>query len=93
MKKLATAAVLVLASAFTTTAFAGALPEVISNSQAIQQQPIGVVSVSGISGTPEDATLQLQQKAAKLGGSSIRIVALGTPSDSSLWFGNAQVYR
>jgi len=93
MKKLATVTILVLASAFTTTAFASALPEVLSNTQTMQQQPIGVVSVSGISGSPEDATRLLQQKAEKLGGSSIRIVALDTPSDSSLWFGNAQVYR
>lgn len=93
MKKLASVGILVLASAFTPFAFASALPEVISNSQTMQQQPIGVVSVSGISGGPEDVILKLQQKAERLGGSSIKIVALATPSDSSLWFGNAHVYR
>ena len=45
---------------------------------------IGVVSVRAISGSPEDATLLLQQKAEKLGGSRIRILALDTPSDPRL---------
>jgi len=93
MKKISTAIILVLASAFTTGAFAATKPEVLSTSEVGTKQSIGVVSVSGLMGSPDDAIRALQQKAEKLGGSSVAITSLDTPGDSSLWTGTAQVYR
>jgi len=93
MKKISTALILVLASTFTAGAFAATKPEVLSTSQVGNKQSIGVVSVSGLMGSPDDAVRALQQKAEKLGGTSVTITSLDTPSDSSLWSGTARVYR
>jgi Protein of unknown function (DUF1471). len=76
-----------------TAAFSAEKPEVISSEMAIKEVKIGSVSVSGVRGSSDDAVRKLQDKSAALGGSKLRIVSLNTPGDSSLWMGNAEVYR
>ena len=73
------------------TSFAASLPALIDNVSAYQR--IGVVSVSNITGSTEDAIRLLQEEAQKKGGKYIHITALGTPADSSKWMGVATVYR
>lgn len=92
MKKLTATVILALSSVFASAAFAAPLPELINNGS-VNQDRIGVVSVSGVPGSTDDAINQLREKAQKIGGSKIQIVGLGTPGDSSLWSGTAQVYR
>lgn len=92
MKKITATVILALSSVFASAAFAAPLPEVVSGS-VVGQEQIGVVSVNGVRGSTDDAINQLRAKAEKIGGSKINITGLGTPSDSSLWSGTAQVYR
>lgn len=92
MKKITAAVILALSASFASTAFAAPLPQVLNGSPAGQNQ-IGVVSISGVSGSTDDAINQLQVKAEQIGGSKINITGLGTPGNSSLWSGTAQVYR
>ena len=81
------AAVLLAAASF--SSFAAPLSSVkqINTEQASGMQSLGVVSVSGVSGSPGDAVHALK------GASSIRIIGLDTPGDSSNWRGNAEIYR
>ncbi|MBD8450816.1 YdgH/BhsA/McbA family protein [Serratia rubidaea] len=65
----------------------------INNQQAAGLQSLGAVSVSGVAGTSDDAVRKLQEKAADQGASHYRIIGLDTPGDSSLWRGNAEIYR
>ncbi|WP_052281774.1 DUF1471 domain-containing protein [Kluyvera genomosp. 1] len=72
---------------------AAELPEVIASDTTSELDSLGRISVSGISGSPDDAIRALQKKAGAIGGGKIRVIALSTPADSSLWAGNAEVYR
>ncbi|MFB5743517.1 DUF1471 domain-containing protein [Cedecea sp. S5-13] len=92
MKKITATVILALSSVFASSAFAAPLPQVL-NGSAVGEEQIGVVSIRGVSGSTDDAINQLQVKAEKIGGSKINITGLGTPGDSSLWSGTAQVYR
>lgn len=65
----------------------------IDSAQASAMQSIGVVSVSGISGSPSDAIHALKQKATEDGATHYRIIGLDNPGDSSDWRGTAEVYR
>ncbi|MGP2759095.1 YdgH/BhsA/McbA-like domain containing protein [Serratia marcescens] len=87
------AAVLIAAASFST--FAAPLSSVkqVNSEQAANLQSVGVVSVSGISGSPLDAITALKEKAAADGASHYRIIGLDTPGDSSNWRGNAEIYR
>jgi len=73
------------------SASASTLPALIDNVS--EYQLVGVVSVSNVFGSTDDAIRQLQEKAQKKGGKYIHITALGTPADSSKWMGIATVYR
>ncbi|CAI0866743.1 YdgH/BhsA/McbA-like domain containing protein [Serratia ficaria] len=87
------AAVLIAAASFST--FAAPLSSVkqVNSEQASNLQSIGVVSISGVSGSPADAIHALKEKAAADGASHYRIIGLDTPGDSSNWRGNAEIYR
>ncbi|MGJ5869209.1 hypothetical protein BMF90_11590 [Serratia sp. OLHL2] len=87
------AAVLIAAASFST--FAAPLSSVkqVNSEQAANLQSLGVVSVSGVSGSPRDAITALKEKAAADGASHYRIIGLDTPGDSSNWRGNAEIYR
>ncbi len=74
-------------------ASAAELPALIDSKETSQHQYIGVVSVSSISGSTDEAINRLKKKAAKDGGRFIKITALGTTGDSSMWLGVADVYR
>lgn len=65
----------------------------VNNQQAASLQSLGAVSVSGVVGTSDDAVRKLQEKAAAQGASHYRVIGLDTPGDSSLWRGNAEIYR
>lgn len=73
------AAVLIAAASFST--FAAPLSSVkqVNSEQAANLQSLGVVSVSGISGSPHDAIHALKEKAAADGASHYRIIGLDTP--------------
>lgn len=83
-------AVLIATASFSTLA-AGA--KQVDSAQASTLQSVGVVSVSGISGSPDDAIHALKQKATEDGATHYRIIGLDNPGDSSDWRGNAQLYR
>ncbi|QGH60354.1 DUF1471 domain-containing protein [Serratia proteamaculans] len=87
------AAVLLAAASF--SSFAAPLSSVkqVNTEQASGLQSIGVVSVSGVSGSPADAVHALKEKAQADGASHLRIIGLDTPGDSSNWRGNAEIYR
>ncbi len=87
------AAVLLAAASF--SSFAAPLSSVkqVSTEQANGLQSLGVVSVSGVSGSPADAVHALKAKAQADGASHLRIIGLDTPGDSSNWRGNAEIYR
>jgi ATP-dependent 26S proteasome regulatory subunit len=58
----------------------------------LQLQKKGTISISGVRGGLEDAIKAIKEKVSKQGGEHYRIVALDTPSDSSMWRGNAIYY-
>ncbi|WP_431223526.1 DUF1471 domain-containing protein [Serratia sp. L9] len=91
MKLLSGIAVALLATASFSTLAAGA--KQVDNTQASTLQSIGVVSVSGVSGSPDDAIHALKQKATEDGATHYRIIGLDNPGDSSDWRGNAEIYR
>lgn len=86
------AAVLIATASFSTLAADMSVKQV-DNTQASTMQSMGVVSVSGISGSPDDAIQALKQKAMKDGATHYRIIGLDNPGDSSDWRGNAEIYR
>ncbi|ERK11002.1 putative exported protein [Serratia fonticola AU-P3(3)] len=86
------AAALIATASFSTLAATMGAKQVDS-AQASSMQSIGVVSVSGISGSPDDAIHALKQKATEDGATHYRIIGLDNPGDSSVWRGTAEVYR
>lgn len=91
MKLLPCIAAALIATASFSTLAAGV--KQVDNAQASTMQSIGVVSVSGISGSPDDAIHALKQKATEDGATHYRIIGLDNPGDSSDWRGNAEIYR
>lgn len=87
------AAIAIAAASFATSA--GPLSSItqVNREQAAKLQRIGVVSVSNVSGSPQDAIHALEEKAVADGASHYRIIGLDTPGDSSNWRGNAEIYR
>lgn len=65
----------------------------VDNSQASSLQSMGTVSISGVRGTLDDATHKLAKKADAVGAIRYRIIGVSNPGDSSLWLGNAEIYR
>ena len=86
-------ATIMLGLFFSTTVLSADLPALIDRQSANQEIRIGMVSVSRINGSSDDAVRNLQQKSAEIGGSKLRIISLSTSGDSSHWMGSAEVYR
>lgn len=84
------AAALIATASFSTLA-AGA--KMVDSTQASTMKSMGVVSVSGVAGSPDDAIHMLKQKATEDGASHYRIIGLDNPGDSSDWRGTAEIYR
>ncbi len=84
---------LVAAAFFATASFSTLAATQIDENQAQNLQQMGTVSVQGVSGSLDDATAQLAQKAKEMGATHYRIIRADTPGDSSLWSGNAEIYR
>ncbi|MFH8132932.1 YdgH/BhsA/McbA-like domain containing protein [Pantoea osteomyelitidis] len=90
MKKLTA----VLAGALLVTASSAAFAAMpVDHEQAQGMQSIGNVSVSNVTGSMDDATRQLSQKAADMGASHYRVIGVENPGDSSKWTGTAEIYR
>lgn len=86
------AAALIATASFSTLAVTMGAKQVDST-QANTMQRMGVVSVSGISGSPSDAIHALKQKATEDGATHYRVIGLDNPGDSSDWRGTAEIYR
>lgn len=86
------AAALIATASFSTLAATMSATQVDS-AQASSLQSMGVVSVSGVSGSFDDAVHALKQKATEDGATHYRIIGLDNPGDSSDWRGNAEIYR
>ncbi|HEY2455484.1 MAG TPA: YdgH/BhsA/McbA-like domain containing protein [Scandinavium sp.] len=86
---LLTGAVFMLLSA---TALAAG-PKQIDSDQASGLQQMGTVDISGVAGSSDDAVHALKAKAAQENAGHYQIIALGNPSDSSLWDGSAILYK
>lgn len=93
MKLLPCIAATLIATASFSTLAAGMSAKQVDSTQASTMQSMGVISVSGISGSPDDAVHALKQKATQDGASHYRIIGLDNPGDSSDWRGNAEIYR
>lgn len=78
---------------FAATSFTAMAATPIDHEQAQGLQSMGSVSVSAVSGSLDDATRQLSQKAEEMGATHYRIVGVDNPGDSSLWSGTAEIYR
>jgi len=90
MKKLT----VILAGALLASAsFSSLAATPVDQQQAQNLQSIGSVSVSNARGSLDDATRQLSQKAEEMGASHYRVIGVENPGDSSLWRGNAEIYR
>ncbi|MEB7556991.1 YdgH/BhsA/McbA-like domain containing protein [Kluyvera cryocrescens] len=83
----------IFAFVISSSVMAAELPEVIGSDTTSGLNSLGRVSVSGINGSPDDAIEALRKKSGAIGGGKLRVIALSTPADSSLWTGNAEVYR
>ncbi|MDU5688502.1 MAG: DUF1471 domain-containing protein [Kluyvera cryocrescens] len=83
----------IFAFVISSSVMAAELPEVIGSDTTSGLNSLRRVSVSGINGSPDDAIEALRKKAGAIGGGKLRVIALSTPADSSLWTGNAEVYR
>ncbi|MBB1202594.1 DUF1471 domain-containing protein [Enterobacteriaceae bacterium 89] len=68
-------------------------PKQVDAAQASGLQEMGTVDVSGIAGSSDDAVHALKQKAMQDNAGHYQIIALGNPSDSSLWDGSAILYK
>jgi hypothetical protein len=84
-------AALIATASFSTLAAAMSVQQV-DNSQLSGLHNMGVISVSGINGSPDDAIRALQQKAMEDGATSYRIIGLDTPGHSSEWRASADIY-
>ncbi|KFK97660.1 MULTISPECIES: DUF1471 domain-containing protein [unclassified Serratia (in: enterobacteria)] len=93
MKLLPCLAAALIATASFSTLAANMSAQQVNSNQASTMQSMGVVSVSGISGSPDDAVHALKQKATEDGATHYRIIGLDNPGDSSNWRGNAEIYR
>lgn len=78
---------------FATTSFTAMAATEITRQQAHDLQSMGSVSVSAVSGSLDDATRMLSQKAEAMGATHYRVVGVDNPGDSSLWSGTAEIYR
>ncbi|MBV8041830.1 DUF1471 domain-containing protein [Pluralibacter sp.] len=68
-------------------------PKQVDSTQALQLQEMGTVQISGIEGSTDDAIHALKDKAAQQHAGHYQIIALGNPSNSSLWDGTAILYK
>lgn len=93
MKYSSTLLPVVFTMLFSTVTFSAEQPQTVDAGTAAPFDKVGSVSISCLSGSLDDVLSALQQKAAQLGASKMRIVALGNPGDSDLWYGNADVFR
>ncbi|KGT92436.1 protein ydgH Flags: Precursor [Erwinia typographi] len=84
---------LLAATLFAATSFSALAATQVDRAQSQDLQAMGTVSVSGVSGSLDDATHQLSKKAEEMGASHYRVIRADTPGDSSLWSGNAEIYR
>lgn len=84
---------LIAATLFAATSFSALAATQVNEDQSQNMQAMGTVSVSGVNGSLDDATRELSQKAQEMGASHFRVVRADTPGDSSLWSGNAEIYR
>lgn len=84
---------LIAATLFSATSFSAFAATLVDESRAQNLQPVGSISVTGVRGSIDDVTQQLSQKANEMGASHYRVVRADTPGDSSLWSGNAEIYR
>ncbi|ADP13243.1 MULTISPECIES: DUF1471 domain-containing protein [Erwinia] len=83
----------IVATLLAVTSFSTLAATQVNESQASSLHSMGTVSISGARGTLDDATHKLAKKADAMGASSYRIIGVTNPADSSLWFGNAEIYR
>ncbi|CCP03934.1 Protein ydgH Flags: Precursor [Erwinia amylovora Ea644] len=83
----------IAASLLTVASFSTLAATQVNENQASSLHSMGIVSISGARGTLDDATHRLANKADAMGASSYRIIALTNPGDSSMWFGNAEIFR
>ncbi|ADU70167.1 YdgH/BhsA/McbA-like domain containing protein [Pantoea sp. At-9b] len=84
----------VLAGALLAVAsFSSLAATAVNADQTQNMQSMGSVSVSGVSGSLDDATRQLSLKAQEQGASHYRVIGVQNPGDSSMWSGTAEIYR
>ncbi|MCX0501278.1 YdgH/BhsA/McbA-like domain containing protein [Erwinia billingiae] len=83
----------IAATILAATSFSALAATQVDAQQSQNLQSMGTVSVSAVSGSLDDATHQLSQKASEMGATHYRVIRADTPGDSSLWSGNAEIYR
>jgi hypothetical protein len=83
----------ITAALLTAASFSALAATEVNRSEASGLQSMGTVTVSGITGSPEDAISAVEQKAMDEGAGHYRIIGIDTPSDSSQQRVNAEIYR
>ncbi len=83
----------IVAAMIAGVSFSSLAAQEISQEQAAGHQSIGEVSVSGLTGSTDDAARALRHKANEENAPYYRIIGLDNSGDSSRWSGDAQLYR
>ncbi|AKA39432.1 DUF1471 domain-containing protein [Yersinia ruckeri] len=83
----------IAAAIIATTSFSSLAAQEINSKQANQFQSIGIVSVSGINGSPSDVDAALNAKAVANGAKHYRVIGMSTPGDSSDYIASAEIYN
>ncbi|CNE63482.1 DUF1471 domain-containing protein [Yersinia nurmii] len=83
----------ITAAIIATASFSSLAAQEVNREQASQLQAMGVVSVSGISGSPSDVEAALNAKAVADGASHYRVIGISSPGDSSNYTASAEIYR
>ncbi|WP_289483614.1 DUF1471 domain-containing protein [Enterobacter sp. E105B] len=82
-----------LVSTLLLTSLTAGAAELINKEKEQHLQKIGVVSVTAVRGSMDDAVRQLKKEAENKGADYISITSLGTSGDSSLYHGTAEIFK
>lgn len=83
----------IAAALLATASFSALASQEVSLAQSTKLHEIKMIGISGIHGSPTDAEMAIKDNADKSGAPYYRIVSMGTPSKSSVWFGEAMLYN
>ncbi|MEN5018295.1 peroxide/acid stress response protein YhcN [Erwinia sp. Eh17-17] len=75
---------------FSVVSFGASAAQLVNSQQAENLHSAGIISVSGVAGTPSDIRAQLSQKADRQGASAFRIIEARNQDN---WHATAEIYQ